>query len=288
MYRILAACVVAALGGAAMAQDLPSDQRATSIGGLRALGTADAAASWTAVGRLDTGASFCSATLIAPDLVLTAAHCLYHPTTHVRFAPGDLTFSAGLRNGRAEAVRSVRRMLELPGYVADAGADLEMISVDLALLELQHPIAAASIVPIPTGRMGPGTEPVTVVSYGQDREASASIEEGCEVLARSGSVRTLSCEVASGASGSPVLRVVDGRVEMVAVMSARGQVEGGQVSLAVVLDAHLATLLDQHERLGVFRTTVAPVFTGPVAGGATIITPGEDGRARIGARFVRP
>ena len=34
---------------------------------------------WQAVGRIDTGPGFCTGTLIAADLVLTAAHCLFHP-----------------------------------------------------------------------------------------------------------------------------------------------------------------------------------------------------------------
>lgn len=279
MHRLMAALLLCTLGSVSLAQDLPSDQRATSIGGLRALGTADAAAAWQAVGRLDTGASFCSATLIAPDLVLTAAHCLYHPDTNQRFAPGDLVFSAGLRNGRAEAVRSIRRMVELPGYAVARGEEIEMIGRDLALLELQHPIAVAAISPIPAGLTGLGNEPVTVVSYGADREAHASIEEGCDILARSGSVRSLSCEVVSGASGSPVLRVIDGRTEVIAVMSARGMVNGEPISLAVVLDGQMATLLDQRDRQGVFGSTGASV---------TFIGQGDEGRDRIGARFIRP
>jgi len=279
MYRTIYAIIFCIISTGAAAQDLPSDQRAISIGGLRALGTADAAAAWSAVGRLDTGVSFCSATLIAPDLVLTAAHCLYHPRTNVRFDAGDLTFSAGLRHGRAEAVRSVRRMMELPGYVAEEGEEIEMIGLDLALLELQRPIANSSITPIPTGRTGRRSTPVTVVSYGQDREAHASIEEDCDILSRNGSVRTLSCEVASGSSGSPVLRLVDGHPEVIAVMSARADVDGEQVSLAVILDGQLSMLLDQRERQGVFGAT---------GGSLTFIGQGNDGRETIGARFIRP
>lgn len=279
MNRAIIAVLLFVAGGAASAQGLPSIQVAQDGGGLRALNTADAAAAWQAVGRLDTGASFCSATLIAPDLVLTAAHCLYHPRTDVEFAPEEITFSAGLRNGRAEAVRTVRRTMVLPGYLAPDGEDMDMIGLDLALLELQHPIANASIVAIPTGRTGRGSDPVTVVSYGQDREAHASIEENCDILARRGSVRSLSCEVVSGSSGSPVLRMVDGRPEVIAVMSARAEVDGAQISLAVVLDGQLSTLLDQRARQGAFA---------PTGGSLTFIGQGNDGRESIGARFIRP
>lgn len=285
MRRFLAILIMFASGATAFAQDLPSEQRAQALGGLRALNTADAAAAWSAVGRLDTSASFCSATLIAPDLVLTAAHCLYHPRTGARFDIEDLTFSAGLRNGRAEAVRSVRRTMELPGYSARDGENMEMIGRDLALLELQRPISAAAITPIPTGLTGRGSDPVTVVSYGADREAHASIEEGCDILARRGAVRSLSCRVVSGASGSPVLRFVDGRPEVIAVMSARAEVDGEEISLAVVLDGQLADLLDQRARGTGFGNAAATVTMG---GSTSFIGLGDTGRDSIGARFVRP
>lgn len=276
IFAGLTMCLVGTLAGA---QGLPTIQRDAAAGGLRALGNADEAAEWNAVGRLDTGRSFCSATLIAPNLVLTAAHCLFHPVTNIAYRPDDLTFSAGLRNGRAAAVRGVRNMVVLPSYEPRQGADFDMIGIDLALLELQHAIPTATIQPIPTGRTGRGRDLVTVVSYGAEREAYASIEEGCEILARSGSVRSLSCEVESGSSGSPVLRIVNGQPQVVAVMSAMAEDDGENISLAVTLDGQLATLLDMHDRR-----------SGLVTGGANagFLGAGNDGRETIGARFIRP
>ena len=51
-------------------------------GNLRPLDTGVVAGRWAAVGRIDLGSKgFCSGTLIAPDVVLTAAHCLYDKAT---------------------------------------------------------------------------------------------------------------------------------------------------------------------------------------------------------------
>ena len=46
---------------------------------LTSLETLDQGRDWMAVGRLSykNGQSFCTATLVAPDLILTASHCVY-------------------------------------------------------------------------------------------------------------------------------------------------------------------------------------------------------------------
>lgn len=273
---VLAAAVAVPLH----AQDLPTDQRAVSLGGLRPLASADDARGWEAVGRLDTGRSFCSATLITPDLVLTAAHCMYDSLTGQPWPIEDMTFSAGLRNGHAVAQRGVREALTAPGYAVLDGVALDMIEQDLALLVLQQPIRTGQITPIAPAANGRSTSPVTIVSYGEDREVVASIEEDCQILARDGAVRALSCTIASGSSGAPVLRLNDGVPELVAVVSARAHVEGEEVTLAVVVDDLLESLMARH-----VPGPDAPIQT---TGGLSFIGQGNDGRDRIGARFIRP
>lgn len=277
------ALLMGLLTGAVSAQSLPSEQRSTALGGLRPLASADAAQPWTGVGRLDTGVSFCTATLITDRLVMTAAHCLFHPETNVRIADTALTFQSGLRNGRPEALRGVRRSFVPTDYTYDLSPDLDGIATDMALLELELPVRSNGIAPIATGRGTAQGDEVTVVSYGADREAHASIEEGCLVLETHGPVRLLSCTVAQGSSGAPVLRMTGEGPEIVAVISATATDRTGRdVSMAVALEGPFAGLLDEMER-GVRRGALS----GP--GSGLFPSQGDDGgRGRLGARFITP
>ena len=92
--RFLLLCLMAVLlpGVAARADDAA----------MVSLQTADDSRGWDAVGKLMLGDhGFCTGALIAPQLVLTAAHCLYDKTTGVQMRPEEIQFYAGWRNGRA-------------------------------------------------------------------------------------------------------------------------------------------------------------------------------------------
>ncbi|AHM04006.1 Trypsin domain protein [Roseibacterium elongatum DSM 19469] len=240
---------------------------------LRVLQTGDDSRGWEAVGRLDTGIGFCTATLIAPDLVLTAAHCLFHPDSGARLDDRDLSFQAGLRNGRPEAIRHIRRGHVMPGYSVLRGIEMDMIARDLALLELDLPVGSARFAPIAAGGAAPLRGAVTVVSYGADREDAPSLQDRCTILGGQGVVRSLSCRIDRGSSGAPVLRMTAHGPRVVAVMSATGRAATGQPrSVSVAIEAALPVLLSQR----------AGAATG--AAGGTM----RPDRGRLGAHFIRP
>lgn len=256
------------LAGAAQAQDAA----------LTSLQTGEEARGWEGVGRLDIdGKGFCTAALIAPDLVLTAAHCMFDRDTGLAIDPGRMQFLAGLRNGRALAYRDVRLALTLPDYVHTGQVQAQTSRYDLALLQLTQPIRSTEITPFDVvSSDGIGAQ-VAVVSYAADRSEAPSLQQVCGVLGQQDGVIVMSCDVDFGSSGAPVFSMQNGVPRIVSVVSAKADLDGDRVALGTNLDEPLAALYAELAAgHGQFRE--------PLPAQVRVIAPGQ--RNDTGAKFV--
>ncbi|MBO9471985.1 trypsin-like serine protease [Shimia sp. R10_1] len=193
----------------------------------------------SAVGRLVVaGKAMCTGALIAPDTVLTAAHCLYDPRTGKRVSDSTVEFQAGLKGGLAKAVRQVKRATVHPEYVHRPKANAQL-GYDLAVLKLSKPISKNTVIPVQYGARLSDGDLLGVVSYTINNRNDPMMEYPCRVLARQDETLVMNCEVTSGASGAPVLALSkNGRTPLlVSVVSAKAAMGGQNVSVGTVLSA---------------------------------------------------
>ncbi len=167
----------------------------------------------SAAGRIEfqkTGGS-CSAVLIAPDVIATAAHCAGNdPVDGIVFRPSDK------RGGR---LFPVAQFVRHPFYDRENVRPEWRFRFDVAVARLSEPVPTARATPLPLGDDARLGETVFIVSWrgGDDKLR----QRACAVIDGLPGLVTLGCRVRGGESGAPVLRKTSEGLELVAIISSR-------------------------------------------------------------------
>lgn len=194
---------------------------------------AEDAAKWAAVGQVNAAGfkvrSGCTGTLIAPDLVATAAHCVQG-----RAGLGtNRFFVAGWNRGDYVAGRASAQIIVHPQYVAAAG--VKKYFNDVALIVLESPIEGDKIEPVPLMSDPPKVAfQKLLLGYHRQKPHVLSGSSTC----RSNPKRlyeliVFDCEVVSGNSGGPVLHKTEDGWVLAAVIVARAGEEGHGLAVPV-------------------------------------------------------
>ena len=176
----------------------------------------------------------CSAVLIAPDLVLTAAHCANLVTT-------TYTFHSAAYPGTPGRSRTVAAVAPHPVFMLGLGSRLSRLRVDVALMRVDPPFPPEEVSAIPVGAPARAGSSYQVASF-IGGVGIRPRERPCEAFSESQELVSLGGVVQGGESGAPVLRRTPQGVEVAAVLTARTRAGQQPIGLAVAVERHLETL----------------------------------------------
>jgi V8-like Glu-specific endopeptidase len=187
----------------------------------------------------------CTSFLIAPNLALTAAHCLFDTTLNRPIPNTELEFESGHRKGQAPRKRKIERAAIPDEYEYIGQGRIDQLRYDVALLKLQTDPTEPEMAPVNFSSGSLKGDPVGLIAFANPDNNVAQVQDFCDIKSQQNGFLILLCNAQLGFSGAPLVSFGPSIVKIVSLVSGKALLNGQAVVIGASIGGTIGALKRQ-------------------------------------------